>query len=97
MTPAQTPESVSKPSNSLPPAPASTEPSELARLRAECDRLLRLVKQLEQERDALRRAVHARAWDQVSEEQLQRWGTDEEPGLPLKDFIGELEQTAKER
>jgi hypothetical protein len=75
---------------------------------AENERLHERIKQLEQERerdqqtivtlqaerDAYRRAVYAWAREQITEEDLQRYAHNED-GLPLDDFIGELEQGAK--
>jgi hypothetical protein len=49
---------------------------------------------LQAERDAYRRAVYAWALEQITEEQLQRYAQSED-GLPLENFIGELEQGRK--
>lgn len=45
---------------------------------------------LRAERDAYRRAAYAWALDQITDADLQRYGQDE-PGLPLEAFIGDLE------
>jgi hypothetical protein len=80
---------------------------EAARLREEYDRLRQRVEQLEAERDqdrqlltalraeheAYRRALYAWAADQITEEDLQRYAQEEE-GVPLSDFIKELEELA---
>jgi hypothetical protein len=79
-----------------------------ALLRAENERLKERVQRLEEERererqalaavraerDAYRRAAYAWAAGQVTDEDLRRYAAEED-GLPLDDFIGELEGGAK--
>jgi hypothetical protein len=46
---------------------------------------------LQEERDAYRRALYAWALEQITDEDLQRYAQPE-AGVPLDEFIGELEQ-----
>jgi hypothetical protein len=77
-------------------AGSNAEPDEAAaaRLRAENERLHERIKQLEAERDAYRRAAYAWALERITDEELRQYAQNEE-GLPLEAFIGELEQSAK--
>ena len=60
-------------------------------MKAEIRRLEQVVSDLTYERDSYKRAAQAWVMQQVTEEQIQRYG-QEEPGVPLKEFIGDLEQ-----
>jgi hypothetical protein len=51
---------------------------------------------LQAERDAYRRALYAWALEQITDEDLQRYSRSED-GLPLDEFIGELETGARAR
>jgi hypothetical protein len=76
---------------------------------AEKESLRQLVCQLEEERardrrslaaleaecKAYRRLLASWAWSQVSDLELQRWAEEEEEGIPLEEFIDELEYLAK--
>jgi hypothetical protein len=92
------------------PTLPATEKDEAAAtlLRAENARLHEHIKQLQEdqerdrqtiatlqaERDAYRRALYAWALEQITDEDLQRYAQNED-GLPLDDFIGELDPNAK--
>lgn len=74
--------------------------SHCAVLQSECDRLRLRVHQLEAERDQYRAEACARARREFekkalpSEEELRRL-LDEQAGVPLEAFVGELERIAK--
>jgi hypothetical protein len=61
---------------------------------ADINRLTQMVSNLSAERDAYRAAAQAWAAAQVTEADIQRYA-QEEPGLPLEAFIGELEQQGR--
>jgi hypothetical protein len=63
-------------------------------LEEERDRQHQRTAALQAERDTYRRAAYAWALEQIKDEDLKRYAQNE-PGLPLDDFIGELEQNAK--
>jgi outer membrane murein-binding lipoprotein Lpp len=72
----------------------STSTADLALVQAECQRLRTRVQQLEQERDAYRRAVYAYELEQITQADLQRYAQPE-AGLPLEAFLDELNGIAK--
>jgi hypothetical protein len=62
-------------------------------LEEERERDHRAMAALQAERDAYRRAVYAWALEQITDEDLERYAHSE-AGLPLDDFIADLERTA---
>ena len=91
---------MAKPLNSKRTAPCKSPTSRtstqangqvLDRLRAQKKMLLASMRALKKERDAYRRAVYAWAEEQLTREDLAHLASSKE-GLPLSDFIGELER-----
>jgi len=78
----------------LPAPPAATSP-ELIRLQAEITRLGQVIARLTEERDSYRRAAQAWAMAEITDADIERYGT-EEPGLPLEAFVAELELSAQD-
>ena len=66
----------------------------LQQLAEEHERDRQTIAALQEERDAYRRAIYSWALAQITDEELQRYGQPE-AGLPLDEFIGELEQGAR--
>jgi hypothetical protein len=81
------------PGNQAVPNPEQDEAT-AALSRAEIERLHERIKQLEAERDAYRRAAYAWALERITDDELRRYAQNEE-GLALDVFIGELERSAK--
>jgi hypothetical protein len=63
-------------------------------LAQERDRDLQTIASLNAERDAYRRVVYAWALDQITDEDLERYA-HQETGVPLDEFIGELDRQAQ--
>jgi hypothetical protein len=92
------------------PPPVEKQEPAVPEPKSENDRLHQRIQQLEQEqerarqtiaalqaeRDAYRRAAYAWALEQITDEEVERYGQTEE-GLALDDFIGELEHPERTR